>query len=160
MLPHRIFAAVGQQGLQGVQRSIEIAVADSAASIFALRHLLPTVENGVFKLRAKPQPAVVLPALRRARSRDQPFFGEKLGQIGEDGGQLGNHLPRVCNGGHFAHRVDGQIIRLFELRVIQRHGIVIRTAFGQHPAYIVAARRVHGIEGDFAHDVSLQHYIS
>ena len=107
MLPHGVFAAVGQQGLQGVQRGIEIAIADSAATIFARRHLLPTVENGVFKLRAKPQPAVVLPALRRARGGDQPFFGEKFGQLGEDGGQLGNHLPGMLDGGHFAHRVDG-----------------------------------------------------
>ena len=72
MLSHGVFAAVGQQGLQGMQRGIEIAVAEGTAPFLALRHLTPAVENGVFELRTKQQPAVVLPALRSTRSRDQP----------------------------------------------------------------------------------------
>lgn len=62
-------------------------------------------------------------------------------------------MPFVHDGGHFTHRIDGQIVRaLHRAVVIQPNGIIGGTDLFQHPARYLSPRMRIGIEDEiFGH---------
>jgi len=81
------------------------------------------------------QPAQEGAAQRRADRGRQADFGVEVSQVLVDRRLLGDHGLAMLDGGHLAHGVDGQVLRLALLAFLQveQVGVVIRVQlFQQH----------------------------
>ena len=65
---------------------------------------------GSMRCWAEEQPFEVDAAVRVADRNVQTRMGEFVGEIGADGGGLGDHRVAVLQRRHLSHRIDGEVI--------------------------------------------------
>src|SRR5579872_5145265 len=141
--------AFGDGGFKGVQNEGQVAVAGHAFFLTRNGDAEGLVgPGGLERARGEEEPAVVGASIGRGWS--EAGGREGIGQVGADGGALGDHGVAVADGGHFAHRIDGQVRgRLHGGGVVEDLRAVGLADFLQHPADDAASGLGVGIEDQF-----------
>ncbi len=135
LLAHDVGALAHRLG-HDIHRRVEVAVTERPATGFLLAREGAVHHCGLDAARAEEQPLEIDAALRLADRDVELGLREFVGEIGADGGALGDDHVAMLERGHLAHWIDREKIRFAVVAVAQAQqmDIVGLADLLQHPS--------------------------